>query len=109
MPPHTKTTPPLPPNQTAIPQNQIPIDLHRPHNNKEYNPHFNLYIAQPRLDFLTFSGDESFNWLRQCEKYFTLESVPIETWVPLATLHYSGTTQTGCKSLRTLANYVHWT
>jgi hypothetical protein len=32
----------------------------------------------------------------------------MDTWVPLATLHCHGITQTWWRSLRTPANYVHW-
>jgi hypothetical protein len=70
--------------------------------------HFSLSIARPKLDFPNFGGDEPVNWLRQCEKYFALASVPIDTWVPLATLHCQGIAQTWW-SLRTPANLVHWT
>jgi hypothetical protein len=109
IPPHTKPIATLKTNQTSIPPNQTPIDMHRHHTNTEYNPHFNLSIARPKLDFPDFSGDKPFNWLRHCEKYFTLASVPIETWVPLATFHCFGLAQSWWRSLRTPTNYVHWT
>jgi hypothetical protein len=68
-----------------------------------------LSIARPKLDFPTFLGDEPFNWLRQCEKYFSLTNVPMESWVSLATLHCNGITQTWWRSLRAPSSYVHWT
>jgi hypothetical protein len=43
------------------------------------------------------------------QKYFTLASVLMETWVPLATLHCHGPAQTWWRSLRTPANFLHWT
>jgi hypothetical protein len=61
----------------------------------------------PKLDFSPFSGEESFNWLRQCEKYFTLANVPMKTWVPLATLHYHSIAQTCWRSLGTPTSYIH--
>jgi hypothetical protein len=57
-------------------------------------PQFNLSITRPKLDFPTFSREEPFNWLRQCEKYFSLASVPMDNWVPLATLYCNGIAQT---------------
>jgi hypothetical protein len=106
------------PNQNPSHQSQEPQKLH-PHNttqatvtHNQFNPTnhlFSLSIARPKLDFTTFLGDESINWLRQCEKYFALTSVPMDTWVPLATLHCHGMTQTWWRSLRTPANYVQWT
>jgi hypothetical protein len=94
QPPHT--------NQTQPPN---------PHHLDNINHHtnFNLSITRPKLDFPSFSGDGPMNWLRQCEKYFALANVPIDTWVPLATLYCHGSAQTWWRSLRTPANYVHWT
>jgi hypothetical protein len=41
----------------------------------------NLSIARSKLDFPIFLGDEPFNWLSQCEKYFWLANVPGELGV----------------------------
>jgi hypothetical protein len=90
------------PNSTL--PNQTTLDNHRDHN-----PNFSLSIARPKSDFPHFHGEDPINWLRQCEKYFTLVNVPMETWVPLATLHCNGAAQTWWHSLRTPTNYVHWT
>jgi hypothetical protein len=96
--PHSQRKP-LPPNHIHQPQEsrfvyieQIPetIPNPKPHTpNQPYhlnhttptNPtnNFSLSIARPKLDFPTFSGEEPFNWLRQCERYFSLASVPIDS------------------------------
>jgi hypothetical protein len=49
------------------------------------------------------------NWLKQCEKYFTLAVVPMDIWVSLATLHCYGAAQTWWRSLHIPTNYTHWT
>jgi hypothetical protein len=98
-----------PQNQETLPYTTTQI--HTPHNIHPYrdsNPQFNLSIARPKIDFPTISGDEPVNWLRQCEKYFSLPNVPMEIWVSLATLHYHGMAYTWWRSLRTPANYLHW-
>jgi hypothetical protein len=102
---HTPNTYKTTTANTFGPQNQF----HTPEPNRQ-QPHnnFSLTIACPKLDFPQFYGDEPVNWLRQCEKYFMLANVPIDIWVPLATLHRYGIAQTWWRSLRTLANFVHW-
>jgi hypothetical protein len=99
--PHTQ------PNQnthTEPPHPYIPQPNHTDHANQ-----FNLSISKPKLDFTSFNGDEPFNWLRQCEKYFALASVPMDTWVSLTTLHCHGAAQTWWILLRTPSAYDHWT
>jgi hypothetical protein len=59
--------------------NTIPFDTSRPHSNRHNQTNFNLSIARPKLDFPAFFSEEPFNWLRQCEKYFTLANVPMES------------------------------
>jgi hypothetical protein len=100
--PHTHTIQTIhrEPQQPYIPHPRQPSP--RDHANQ-----FNLSIARPKLDFPSFNGDEQFNWLRQCEKYFALASVPMDTWVSLATLHCHGTAQTWWRSLRTPSTYIH--
>jgi hypothetical protein len=118
---HSSTTPPQPPNDTNT-QNQEDTIPPQPrlHNNinqnhihttqpRDTNPHFHLAIARPKLDFPTYYGEEPFNWLRQCEKYFSLANVPMENWVSLCTLHCHGVAQTWWRSLRTQAAYIYWT
>jgi hypothetical protein len=95
--------------QTTNPQQVSIPETTRQHPQLDIQPHFNLSIARPKLDFPTLMGEEPYNWLRKCDKYFSLANVPMETWVPLATLHYSGLTQTWWRSLRTPATYLHWT
>jgi hypothetical protein len=98
--PYTNT----PPNPSAPPP-----QFHTPEPNRQHSHNnFSLSIARPKLDFPTFSRDEPVNWLRQCEKYFVLASVPMDTWVPLASLHCYGMAQTWWRSLRTPTNFVHW-
>jgi hypothetical protein len=70
------------------------IHTHRTQTNQDNNTNFNLAIARPKLDFPTFAGEEPINWFCQCEKYFTLANAPMDTWVPLATLHCHGMAQT---------------
>jgi hypothetical protein len=103
---HEPTNPPKPPHFT-FPTPNIP-EPPRGHNQRDHKANFNLSIPRPKIDFPSFNGDEPFNWLRQCEKYFSLATVPIESWVPLTTLHCSGVAQTWWRSLRTPASYVHW-
>jgi hypothetical protein len=43
------------------------------------NSQFSLSIACPKLDFSPFSREDPVNWLRQCERYFSLASVPMDT------------------------------
>jgi hypothetical protein len=93
------TTPPQPPNN---PPNLHILDPHRQNQQNNYS----LTIARPKLDFPPFLGDEPVNWLRQCEKYFALANVPIDTWVPLATLHFYGVAQTWWRSLWTPTNFI---
>jgi hypothetical protein len=111
-------------NQTS-PQPQILFIHTNPHQPSQNNPHqhpnqyhpsntnnhtsFNLSIAIPKIDFPSFPGDDPLNWLRQCEKYFALATVLIDTWVPLATFYCQGSAHTWWRSLCTPANYVHWT
>jgi hypothetical protein len=90
--------------QHTIQQSQ----LHTPETHTNHQNSFSLSIARPKLDFPSFASEEHVNWLRMCEKYFALAIVPIETWVPLATLQCHGVAQTWWRSLRTPANYVHW-
>jgi hypothetical protein len=51
----------------------------KPPNYKPNLNTFSLSIARPKVDFPVFSGEEPFNWLRQCEKYFSLANVPIKS------------------------------
>jgi hypothetical protein len=104
--PHYYFKPPLP-NQPQPPNTTI--ETNNPNTHRDTQPNFSLSIARPKLDFPNFYGEEPFNWLRQCEKYFSLASVPMENWVPLATLHCSSIAQTWWRSLRTPASYIHWT
>jgi hypothetical protein len=102
-PPHTNI-----PYQTHTKPNTIPQQQsHIPDQNTHQINTFSLSIARPKLDFPTFSSDEPVNWPRFCEKYFTLAGVPMETWVPLATLHCHGVAPTWWRSLRTPANFLH--
>jgi hypothetical protein len=102
------------PDTTQNKKTQIPLpndhtlEIPRQQPNRNTQPQFNLSIARPKLDFPTFSGEEPFNWLRQCEKYFSLASVPMDNWVPLATLYCNGIPQTWWRSLRTPTTYVLW-
>jgi hypothetical protein len=90
-------------------QNTIPQQhLHIPEHHTNQSNTFSLSIARHKLDFPTFLTDEPMNWLRLCEKYFTLARVPTETWVPLATLHCHGVAHTWWRSLRTPATFIHW-
>ena len=43
----------------------------------------------PRLDFPRFKGDNPKIWKENCEKYFSMYSVPVHLWVPFATLNFS--------------------
>jgi hypothetical protein len=91
--PLDNTTPPKPifpqPN-IAQPAHTLQPDIHKTHTHRDNQNNFSLSIARLKIDFPVFADEEPFNWLRQCEKYFTLAQVPMETWVPLATLHCSG-------------------
>jgi hypothetical protein len=108
------TTYQSPPNQTP-PHPDTPPHQHHPFPNhhksqttRETQSQFRLAIARPKLDFPSFTGEEPMNWLRLCEKYFSLANVPMELWVSLATLHCHGVARTWWRSLRTPVNYVHW-
>jgi hypothetical protein len=107
---HTTITPkPHSPTLQNMPlPHNIPPEQPRHHNNRDPTTQLSLSISGPKIDFPAFAGEEPFNWLRQCEKYFSPTNVPIESWVPLATLHCSGPVQTWWRSLRTPTNYVHW-
>jgi hypothetical protein len=100
---------------TKMIRQHYPNLQHRTHNTthtktqRDNYTQFSLSIARPKIDFLPFSGDDPINRLHQCEKYFTLASIPMETGVPLATLHCHGPALSWCRSLHTSANYLHWT
>jgi hypothetical protein len=47
--------------------------------------------AMPQLDFPKFSGTSSKFWIKQCNSYFHLYSIPPENWVKLATINFTST------------------
>lgn len=42
----------------------------------------------PRVDFPRFESEHPKIWREKCEKYFTMYRVPVEMWVPLATINF---------------------
>jgi hypothetical protein len=47
--------------------------------------------AMPQLDFPKFNGTNPKLWIKQCDTYFDLYQIPVENWVKLATVNFSGT------------------
>lgn len=44
-------------------------------------------IRGPKLETPYFGGDDSVEWFKHCEQFFTLLGTPREQWVNLATSH----------------------
>jgi hypothetical protein len=46
--------------------------------------------AMPQLDFPKFDGTSPKLWIKRCDTYFDLNGIPVENWVKLATINFSG-------------------
>ncbi|CAN6212014.1 unnamed protein product [Urochloa humidicola] len=44
----------------------------------------------PKLDFPVFEGEHPKIWREKCEKYFSLYHLPVNLWVPFATMNFKG-------------------
>ncbi|KAL5217692.1 hypothetical protein ABZP36_018376 [Zizania latifolia] len=49
------------------------------------------YLHLAKLKFPTFSGTFPRLWISQCTSYFQFYSMPMELWVPWASMHMEGT------------------
>lgn len=47
----------------------------------------------PKVDFPKFSGEQPQVWREKYEKYFSMCNVPVQFWVPLATINLQGTAE----------------
>jgi hypothetical protein len=60
----------------------------------------------PQIDFQKFSGTNPKLWIRQCDTYFDLYHVPVQNWVKLATVNFTGPTEFGCKLSKLMSGSV---
>jgi hypothetical protein len=70
--------------------------------------HHHLGPAMPQIDFPKFSGTNPKLWIRQCETYFDLYHVPVQNWVKLATVNFTGPAEFWLQTIEINGRQCSW-
>jgi hypothetical protein len=62
----------------------------------------------PKIDFPKFEGEHPQVWKEKCEKYFCMYNVPVNVWVPFATINFRGNAELWFQSYKAQHSVGTW-
>ncbi|CAN6225874.1 unnamed protein product [Urochloa humidicola] len=68
----------------------------------------NLSYAVPHIEFPKFDGTNPKIWVKRCENYFDVMSVPLSHWVRLATMNFVGSAAFWMQSIEMDVKQCSW-
>ncbi|PHT63545.1 hypothetical protein T459_32641 [Capsicum annuum] len=66
------------------------MDLHNDYRSRDKQNHGNFFTRFSRLDFPKFSGLELRTWLYKVDQFFSMDEIPFEQRVKIASIHMEG-------------------
>ncbi|XP_026430271.1 uncharacterized protein LOC113326818 isoform X1 [Papaver somniferum] len=65
-------------------------------------------IKTPKIDFPTFDGDNPRRWIRRCERFFQLKSVPLRQRTQFASIHLVGKAESWFHDFQNGKDFIAW-
>ncbi|KAH0689958.1 hypothetical protein KY289_017316 [Solanum tuberosum] len=71
-------------------QKQFNERFHREKGASSFTNHYSQYSRWSRMEFLRFSGEDLRSWLFRIEQFFSMDNIPMEEMIGIASLQFDG-------------------